>query len=78
MKSILELVGFFLFLGYKVVMLPIVSVLMMLFAVVLFFNYTNVLWKKLPQLLYKTADVLPAFKHKFRFGHKWQMGLLSK
>ena len=78
MKSVLELVGFFLFLGYKVVMLPIVSVLGILLGVVIFFNYTNALWKKLPLLMHKTAALLPVYKHKFRFSHKWQIGLLSK
>ena len=78
MKSVLDLLGSFLYLGYRIVMLPIVSVLYALLGVVLFFNLTNALWKMLPALMQKTITLFQVYKHKIRFIPKWQMGLLHK
>ena len=70
MRSVLEFAGFFLFLGYRVVMLPVLSVLYMLLAVVLFYNQCRVAYRQVSLLLVQTKHTMLTAKVGVKLFHK--------
>lgn len=76
MRSVLEFAGFFLFLGYRVVMLPILSVLYALLAAVVFYNQCSVAFRQVPLLLVQFKNTLATARLGARLFHKWSISSL--
>lgn len=78
MKSVLEFLGFFLYLGYRLVMLPIFSMLYAMLALVVAFNFMHYTVQQVPAFGQKVVAGLQVARFKFRLVPKWQFGVLSK
>ena len=70
MRSVLEFAGFFLFLGYRVVMLPVLLVLYTLLASVIFYNHCTALGKQVLLLLVQSKHVLQTARHGLAYFQK--------
>jgi hypothetical protein len=76
MRSVLEFAGFFLFLGYRVVMLPVLSVLYALLAVVFFCNYCLAAYKQVALLLVQSKNNLLTARAGLKYFQKWSLSNL--
>ena len=70
MRSVLEFAGFFLFLGYRVVMLPVLSVLYLLLAVVLFYHQSKLAVKQATLFLVQSKNVVLTARLVVKLFHK--------
>jgi hypothetical protein len=70
MRSVLEFAGFFLFVGYRVVMLPILSVLYLLLAVVLFYHQSKLAFKQAALFLTQSKNVVMTARMGVKLFHK--------
>lgn len=73
MRSVLDVAGFFLFLVYRVVMLPILSVLYALLAVVVLYHQCQVVYSQASVLLVQTKNNLFTARLGTRVFHKWSL-----
>ena len=75
MKSVLDIAGYFLFLGYRVVMLPIVSMLYFMLALMLGCQLVHALLQQLLKQFGRMAVAVGQLtKPRLQPGKKWQLG----
>lgn len=75
MKSVLDVAGYFLYLGYMVIIMPIVSVLYLLLALVLGCQYLNSLVQQVPKLFGKAAAAAgQVARQRWIPSKKWHLG----